>query len=63
MTQMNTSHPSADLQLWDMAGVYIYFFSVVVVIIIIIVNIIIMERCKQTEKRRSAAIAHATALD
>lgn len=36
-----------DLRLWDMAGVYIYFFSIVVVIIII--NII-MERCKQTEE-------------
>lgn len=38
-----------------MAGVYIYFFSIVVVIIII--NIIIMERFKQTEKRRSVAVA------
>ncbi len=33
-----------DLGLWDMAGVYIYFFSIVVVIIII--NII-MEQFKQ----------------
>lgn len=50
-----------DLGLWDMAGVYIYFFSIVVVIIII--NIIIMERFKQTEKRRSVAVAQDSARE
>lgn len=44
-----------------MAGVYIYFFSIVVVIIII--NIIIMERFKQTEKRRSVAVAQDRARE
>lgn len=52
-----------DLQLWDMAGVYIYFFSIVVVFIIIIIIINNMERCKQTEKRRSVAVAQDSALD
>lgn len=39
-----------DLQLWDMAGVYIYFFSIVVVIITINIIIIII---KKTIKKKS----------